>query len=715
MKILFTILLLIYLLGSNSFAQVKIGLPLGAPDASAVLDLSNMGDGTRGVALPRVANTASILTPVNGLLIYDISSNCTKVYDNDIWSGCLSSSAYGTKVNCAASNINGYYNQGKALTASNTITIAVNNNTSTALTITPSIADIILSGASAGMSVTTVSPASVSPAVGGGSSTITYTLSGTPTAGGSFTSTFTIPGLTCAQTGTVCLAIAPMVVSSTTNPATLPSPTVTGNTIDFFAAGGTPNSGLSWAIKSNPVTGLFSSPATGAGATAQAILIAGSYGLVTATYTAVNACGLSVTSSQGVGVNDLSINAAASAINGFYSQNTALTAANTITIVIVNSGTGMKTLPISLGDIVLSGTGAAGISVASCFPGAPALYPNGGNATITYTLSGTPTSVGTFTATWAKVGLSIAKTTTVCAATAPIKVTNTTSPVTFPYPVVAGNAINFTATGGTPNTTGLSWTMSSSPANMFSNSASGTGNTAQAVLVNGATGTVTVNFNVTNACGLVITGTQTAYITDNLRTALVAAGCASCSAYDAAANNTWVNITAAEYASIDNNMPVNLAACNESIMAAGGSLYGGTGGRPMVNYVRNPGIVTLPINNYVVGFSTYNLSGTSNNASYLKYSQSANTSYNMGGPYFSIPAGTGNNRIYNIMKRPSAVLSTAGTTAMGIYQAAPEFVAYAITTGYGMWYQGMDSPTLPYSTESYFLLYQVKGTASRVW
>ena len=58
MKKLFTILLLTCVLGSVSFAQVKIGLPAGAPQASAVLDLSNMGDGTRGVALPRVANTA---------------------------------------------------------------------------------------------------------------------------------------------------------------------------------------------------------------------------------------------------------------------------------------------------------------------------------------------------------------------------------------------------------------------------------------------------------------------------------------------------------------------------------------------------------------------------------------------------------------------------------------------------------------------------------
>ena len=580
-----------------SFAQVKIGLPAGSPQVSSILDLSNTGDGTRAFTLPRVASTASIVTPVNGMLIYDISSNCTKVFDNGAWSACLSSTPSGAAVSCAASAINGNYNQGTALTAANTVTIIVNNNGSTALTITPATTDVTLSGASAGMTVASVSPASVSPGIGGGASTITYTLTGTPTAGGAFTATFTKLGLTCVKTGNICLTMVPIVVTSTTTPATLPIPTGAGNTIDFVAAGGTPNSSMTWAMSSNPATGVFSSPATGTGATAQAILIAGGSGIVTVTFTAVNTCGVTLTGTQAVPVSDLAVNSTASAINNFYSQNTALTASNTVTIALVNNSNVNKTVTPLTADLVLSGAGAAGMSVSSFSPASVPVAANGGTATITYALSGTPTTVGAFTATWTKLGLSTAKTSTVCLAIAPIVVSNTSTPFPLPKPTVAGNTINFSATGGTPNSTGMSWTITSIPATgVFSSPASGAGNTAQAVLVDGALGYITATFTVTNTCGLVVTGASTAAIEDNLRKALVAGGCASCAAYDAAATNAYVRITAAEY---DKFATVVSGTTNYGMKLADRGLPVGTDG-----YIANMHTNNIPTTAIPFAFST---------------------------------------------------------------------------------------------------------------
>ena len=713
MKKFITLLCLTCLLGSMSFAQVKIGLPAGAPQVSSLLDLSNTGDGTRALTLPRVATTASIVTPVNGMLVYDISSNCTKVYDNGAWSSCLGSSPTGASVNCAASTLNGNYNQGTALTAANSVTIYVANNTSGAITITPSLTDVNLSGtAAAGMSVASVSPASVTPAVGGGTVPVTYTLSGTPTAGGSFTATWTKLGLTCAKTGNVCLTMLPITVTSTTTPATLPIPTAAGNTIDFVAAGGTPNSSMTWAMSSNPATGVFSSPATGTGATAQAILIAGGSGIVTVTFTAVNTCGVTLTGTQAVPVSDLAVNSTASAINNFYSQNTALTAANTVTIVLVNNSSVAKTITPLTADLVLSGAGAAGMTVASFSPASVPLTANGGTGTITYTLSGTPTTVGSFTATWTKLGLSTAKTSAVCLAIAPITVTNTTTPTTLPFPTVAGNTVNFAAAGGTPNSTGMSWTMTSIPAGLFSSPASGNGNTAQAILVASAQGSVSVIFTVTNTCGLLVTGTQTISIADQLRTALAAAGCTSCAAYDAASANTWVKITAAEYAQLDGYLTINIAAANESIMTR--SATSANAG----NYTfltLGPNAYTLPVNNYVVAFSAINAAGTTSANSYLKYSTSSTTGFSVGGPSIVIPATNG--RFYNLMKTPSAVINASSASYIALYSGVDAYIGnYNITDGSAtVNQQSGDATTLSTIGNQYIEMYQVKGTATRKW
>ncbi|WP_438967068.1 hypothetical protein [Flavobacterium sp.] len=70
------------LLATTSFyAQVGIGTtnPEGALDVVST---------NSGIVVPRVANTASVTTPINGMIIYDLSSNCFKGYQNGAWSDC---------------------------------------------------------------------------------------------------------------------------------------------------------------------------------------------------------------------------------------------------------------------------------------------------------------------------------------------------------------------------------------------------------------------------------------------------------------------------------------------------------------------------------------------------------------------------------------------------------------------------------------------------
>lgn len=74
----------VFLKSSVGFAQ--FGLGTSNSHTSALLDLSSTN---KGLLLPRVANTAAIINPTNGLIIYDNSSDCFKVYQSSSWSNCI--------------------------------------------------------------------------------------------------------------------------------------------------------------------------------------------------------------------------------------------------------------------------------------------------------------------------------------------------------------------------------------------------------------------------------------------------------------------------------------------------------------------------------------------------------------------------------------------------------------------------------------------------
>ena len=75
-----------------SFAQVGIGT--NTPVAGSILELKAAD---KALLLTRVVSTAAVTNPVNGMMVYDISSNCIKGYQNGAWTGCLSSCGTTTK------------------------------------------------------------------------------------------------------------------------------------------------------------------------------------------------------------------------------------------------------------------------------------------------------------------------------------------------------------------------------------------------------------------------------------------------------------------------------------------------------------------------------------------------------------------------------------------------------------------------------------------
>jgi uncharacterized protein (TIGR02145 family) len=81
------ILILVTALFSLAFYG-QVGIGTINPASSSILDLTASN---KALLVTRVATTGAIASPLNGMIIYDISSECFKSYENNAWTGCLSS------------------------------------------------------------------------------------------------------------------------------------------------------------------------------------------------------------------------------------------------------------------------------------------------------------------------------------------------------------------------------------------------------------------------------------------------------------------------------------------------------------------------------------------------------------------------------------------------------------------------------------------------
>ena len=87
------------------FSQVGIGT--ASPNSNSILDLTASD---KALLIPRVANTNAIASPVNGMLIYDISENCFKGYANGSWSGCFGNTSPNLTPEQEFTNFNNSFN-----------------------------------------------------------------------------------------------------------------------------------------------------------------------------------------------------------------------------------------------------------------------------------------------------------------------------------------------------------------------------------------------------------------------------------------------------------------------------------------------------------------------------------------------------------------------------------------------------------------------------
>ena len=180
----------------TTLAQVGIGTT--SPEAALDVVSTNSG-----ILIPRVADTSAIISLVNGMIIYDTSSNCLKAYENGVWTNCLSdvsdSSTAILTNDCDADGFvqTGAFVSGIPLVGASFSVTLTNNSFSTAI-VSFASGDLVLSGVS-GISVGMPTLTSVT-LNSGETHKITYPLSGTPANVGTLSVVWTKLALNCTKT-----------------------------------------------------------------------------------------------------------------------------------------------------------------------------------------------------------------------------------------------------------------------------------------------------------------------------------------------------------------------------------------------------------------------------------------------------------------------------------------------------------------------------------
>jgi hypothetical protein len=202
MKITLFYQITVLLLFSGYITQAQIGIGTSNPNKSAVLDLTSSN---KGLLLPRIAKTASIVTPVDGMLIFDVSEKCLKAFQNGAWTGCglVPVASVTTLTNCSAA-----FNPVSAEAS-----VAYTGSTTSSYTGGNGAAYPAASYASTGIIGLTLSLAAGTLATGSG--TLSYTVSGTPSGDGTASFSISFGGQTC--TKTISVAAASPTVATLTN------------------------------------------------------------------------------------------------------------------------------------------------------------------------------------------------------------------------------------------------------------------------------------------------------------------------------------------------------------------------------------------------------------------------------------------------------------------------------------------------------------------
>jgi len=182
------------------FSGGNVGIGTANPSAGSILDLTSTD---KALLLPRLSGTSSVVSPVDGMLMYDSSAKCVKAFADNQWSKCMGASLDFLEVECTTGGFRGIYISGYAQINSKFV-VTVKNNSSTTVSLNFSQSDLSLSGISGlsvgqptGVPVLNNNNITLSP---GSSVELSYPITGTPSGSGLLSGTWSNSSLSCTQT-----------------------------------------------------------------------------------------------------------------------------------------------------------------------------------------------------------------------------------------------------------------------------------------------------------------------------------------------------------------------------------------------------------------------------------------------------------------------------------------------------------------------------------
>ena len=176
------------LISFSSFAQVGIGTI--APAAGSLLELKATD---KALILTRVAGTAVIASPVDGMIVYDNSLNCFRSRENGVWTPCWNCCA---TPSTTAGTISALDCAGVLKTGTLTNSIAA-SAVSAEFSYTGGNGGTFTGQAITSTGITGLTATLVAGNFATGTGTVTYVISGTPSAAGTSSFALTIAGQNC--------------------------------------------------------------------------------------------------------------------------------------------------------------------------------------------------------------------------------------------------------------------------------------------------------------------------------------------------------------------------------------------------------------------------------------------------------------------------------------------------------------------------------------
>ena len=213
----FTLLLLLLLVSTSIYSQIGFGTL--EPEPSSSVDITSK---SKGFLLPRMTEVQmnAIDSPAEALMIYclDCPSKGFKYFNGVNWTSLTADPAPTVTVDTEQDGFTGTFVEGIELN-DQTLSVTVTNASFSSAALSFDTSNITFTGGITGITVSAVSPTTVTLAQAGDLQKVTYTLTGTPVGFGTLTADLNIAGILTGTTTVTVISASDFVLAQIGNEA----------------------------------------------------------------------------------------------------------------------------------------------------------------------------------------------------------------------------------------------------------------------------------------------------------------------------------------------------------------------------------------------------------------------------------------------------------------------------------------------------------------